>query len=175
VRESKGAIFNTDPVALVDADTVRMLKERAELSESGRFRLCLHESTDDSIQDMVIAERKGAYCRPHRHPGRESSLYIIEGATLVIVFDEKGAVLQRAEMGAIGSGKPFCIRFAPDVWHMDFTISASAVFREVLAGPNANGEALMHAAWSPEFGDAEGIRAFLRRIGVSPDGADETE
>ncbi len=111
MRETTGAIFNTDPVMQVDAQLVEMLKERALAAHSGRFRLCLHHATTESVQQMIIAHRRANYSRPHRQ--HASKLYMmIEGELLILIFSDQGELSQRITLKSPGQDAPFCLRLA---------------------------------------------------------------
>ena len=170
LREESGALFNTAALVQVDAGTVEMLKARATAAAKRRFRLCLHNSTQDPVQEMVVVHCGGMYSRPHRHPGRCMSFQMIEGEQLVYLFDESGGVTDVIEMGGAGSGKTFCFRLQAGRWYMPVTQSEYVVFHETLAGPNRNGEGTEYARWSPVEEDHEGIRAFLDSM-PKPDAA----
>ena len=61
------AIFNTEEVLHVSREMLDELTRRARQAPRGRFRLCLHRSTNEEIQEMLIACVKGTYFRPHRN------------------------------------------------------------------------------------------------------------
>ena len=62
------ALFSRDEIVEVSADTLRALRQRAAQAPRGRYRLCMHRSVEDQIQEMVIVCPRGTYFRPHRHP-----------------------------------------------------------------------------------------------------------
>ncbi len=161
MRETDGAIFNTDAVLQVEQSLVDELKSRALTSPSGRFRLCMHHATTEAVQQMIIAHRRASYSRPHRQDA--SKLYImIEGELLILVFDDHGAVSKRIPLKRPGGDAPFCVRLAAGCWHTTFATSEVAVVCEVLGAPNPDGRATEHPAWAPDEADLPAVRRFLR-------------
>ena len=166
MREAKGAIFSTQDVLSVDQSIVELLKQRAKQADLRRFRLCLHHSTDEPVQEMLIAACGDGYCQPHRHPGRSEMYLVIEGDVAVFLFGETGKLAETIELGPPGSGKAFCCRLSSSDCHMLVSRAQTAVYMEVLSGPNPDGRATEYAAWSPEEDDLAAVSAFLKKLGI---------
>ena len=164
MRDVGRSLFNTEPLIEVDDAMLDMIKQRARAADIRRFRLCLHHSPDDQVQEMIVVHCGGMYSRPHRHPGRCMSFQMIEGAQIVYLFDESGNVTGAIDMGCPGSGKTFCFRIEADRWYMPVTRSEYVVFQETLAGPNRDSEGTKYADWSPPADDLEAVSEFLRRV-----------
>jgi cupin fold WbuC family metalloprotein len=164
MRESNQALFNTDEVLVVDQTLITHLKERALKAPQRRFRLCLHHSSDEPVQEMIVVHCRENYSRPHYHRA-PSSCMILEGELTVVLFDDAGHVTQRIEMGARESGKPFTIRIGPDCWHMPVCTSKQLVFYETMTGPFERDTVNVWAPWSPAEDDPEAIAAYLRSLG----------
>ncbi|MBM4022452.1 MAG: cupin fold metalloprotein, WbuC family [Planctomycetes bacterium] len=79
MRELYAIVADAGKVA-VGRDLVEMVKTRARGAPLRRFRDCLHRTTDDPLQEMVICVTRGSYFPPHRHPKAKSESYhMIEG------------------------------------------------------------------------------------------------
>lgn len=148
MREAEGATFNTEPVLAVDHDMIEMLKERARCSPALRYRLCLHHSTDDPIQEMIVVHCRGNDSRPHAHPAASMSYTMIEGEMTVVLYDDAGNEADRIELAAPGHGKNLCLRLAPGVTYVPVCRSDTAVFHETLSSPNPDGSATV---WRSEM------------------------
>lgn len=172
LRESNHALFNTGDVLEVDAAMIADLKQRARTAPTRRFRLCLHQSPDETVQEMFIVHCRDNYSRPHRH-AMPSSCTILEGELSVFLFDDAGGVIRRIDLGARDSGKPFCLRLEANVWHMPVCRSEQLVFYETMTGPFRRESANDWAPWSPEEDDIAGIVRYLRDLGIdwTPPGA----
>lgn len=172
LREADHALFNTGDVLEVDQEMVELLKQRARQSPTRRFRLCLHQSPDEVVQEMFIVHCRDNYSRPHRHE-TPSSCTVFEGELAVFVFDDDGNVVRRLELGARDSGKPFSLRLEAGVWHMPVCRSEQLVFYETMTGPFRRESANDWAPWSPAEDDVDAITGYLRGLGLdwSPPGA----
>ncbi len=141
MRETEGAIFNTDQVFAVGSETITMLKERARSSPTLRYRLCLHHSTHDPFQEMIVVHCRGNDSRPHSHPAASMSYTMIEGEMTVVLFDERGNETERIELAAPGLGASVCLRLGPGTVYVPVCQSETAVFHETLSSPNPDGAA----------------------------------
>lgn len=148
-----GVFFNTDEVARVDEETIRDLK-RAAAETAGTVRLCLHRNADDAVQEMIIVHRKGAYVRPHKHEAETESFRIVEGAMVIVLFDNDGNETGRFEMGERSSGKCFVCRLEKGRWHTMVPLTDVVVFIETTAGPFRGAEHNTFADWAPPPNDS---------------------
>ena len=167
MRESNQALFNTEDVLRVDQSLIDELKRRALTAASRRFRLCLHQSPDELVQEMIVVHCRDNYSRPHHHPTTASSMMILEGEVTVFLFDAAGRVTEQVELGTQASGKPFTLRLAPDVWHMPVCRSAQLVFYETMTGPFRRDAINAWAPWSPAEDDEPAIAAYLTALGIT--------
>jgi len=165
MRESNQALFNTDAVLTVDEEMIAHLKERALTAPHRRFRLCLHESEEEQVQEMLVVHCRENYSRPHYHHAA-STCVILDGALTVFLFDAAGNVTETVELAARGSGKPFTLRLGPNVWHMPVCRTPQLVFYETMTGPFRRDEVNVWAPWSPAEDDAEGIERYLGKFGI---------
>jgi len=166
LRESDQALFNADDVLEVDQSLIDLLKQRALDSPSRRYRLCLHQSADESVQEMIVVHCRDNYSRPHHHPTTASSMMILEGELTVVLFDDDGNVTQTIDMAARESGRPFTLRLASRCWHMPVCRSEQLVFYETMTGPFRRDDMNAWAPWSPAEDDADAIAAYLESLGV---------
>lgn len=161
---SDGVIFNTDEVAKVDGAVIGDLKRAALAAPAGTVRLCLHRSTGDAVQEMIIVHRKGAYVRPHKHEGETESFHIIDGAMLVVLFDDDGNEIDRFEMGERPAGGCFVCRLEKGRWHTMIPLTDTVVFLETTAGPFRGAEHNTFADWAPDPGDTAGVDRFMKSL-----------
>ena len=164
MRESDVALFNTDDVLVVDGAMIEELKRRARGTATRRFRLCLHRSEQEAVQEMIVVHCRDNYSRPHRH-GFASSMMILEGEITVVLFADDGREERRVEMGARESGKPFSVRVGAGIWHMPVCRSEQVVFYETLEGPFDRERVNAWAPWSPAEDDPRGIERYLVSLG----------
>ncbi len=130
------------------------LKAKALAAPLKRARINLHEHLTDRVQEMVIAEHRSTYVRPHRHPGRLESFHILNGACTVVIFNDAGAVTKvvRLSAGSLPvSGRHVICRQRESVWHTLLIESEFAVIHEVVEGPFPY--ETEWAPWSPGVDD----------------------
>ena len=162
MRETREALLNEEPICVVDDRMLDRLVAGVAASPKGRFRLCLHHSPDDLVQEMVIACRAGSYNRPHRHPDAATSVAILRGRLRMLVFDDQGAVKNSLLLDA-DAGRTGIVRLSPQVWHMVIPESEIIVIHEVNTGPFRPQSSNEWAPWSPREDDHDAIadRMFL--------------
>lgn len=165
MRDSDQAFFNDEQVLVADEEMIALLKRRALVAPHRRFRLCLHQSQAEAVQEMIVVHCRDNYSRPHSHP-IPSSMLILEGALTVFLFDDGGTVLRRIELAERGSGKPFTLRLEAGVWHMPVCRTPQLVFYETMTGPFDRDTINHWAPWSPAEDDVAGIDAYLSGLGV---------
>lgn len=160
------AEFSSDEVVSVGPAIVASVKSRARSAPRGRFRLCLHHSTDDRVQEMLIACPRGTYFRPHRHPeGRSESIHVVEGEMSVLLLDDDGCVQQRVALSAPGTSDrdgAFLYRLSARRWHIPVFHSEFVVYHEVYAGP-LDVAAEPHPL-SPDGADPDQSASYLARL-----------
>ena len=154
-------VFNNEAdILTVGADWVSRLKTEASLAPRRRARLCMHQSTEDSVQEMVIVFCQDALVRPHRSLDKTESIHVVEGELKMIFFDDQGSVTQRFDMGPVSSGKTFVTRLSASPWYAYVPLTDFLVLHETTRGPfDSSGSAFPE--WAPE--DGPQLRDFLNR------------
>ena len=156
------SVFCNCDLAEVKLSEIANLKRMAEASPTGRFRLCLHQTTNAAVQEMIIACPKGTYFRPHRHPaGKSESCHIIDGEMTIVVLDDDGQIEHRASLSSRNPHKSIVFRLNAMKWHIPVMESDFVVYHEVYTGPYDRDQDVQHAAFSPEETDAEAVRDYL--------------
>lgn len=158
------ATFNQQDIIEVTCDIVADLKRKAKAAPRGRYRLCLHHTTEDQVQEMVIVAPKGTYFRPHRHPaGKSESYHVVEGTMGVFFFDDAGKVTKRIDMGAAGTGQTYLYRLSSRLWHIPVPTSDFVVYHEVYCGPFTTDD-VEFAPFSPPEEAKSDVVAFLAKL-----------
>lgn len=153
------AVWNTQDIYTADRPAVEKLKGAA-LADKGVYRLCLHDSPEAKLHQMLIALRRGFYFQPHKHHGKSESFHIVEGEMDVYVFDDSGKVTDVIEMGDFKSGKAFCYRLSVPRFHTVLPKSEMVVFHEITDGPFIR-EKTTFAPWAPDSSDAVAGERFV--------------
>ena len=89
------ANFNQEEIIDISREKIQELKESCLETNSKSTRICLHNSVEDNLHEMLIVLPRHLYVRPHRHIGKSESFHIIEGELDVFIFDNDGNVVRR--------------------------------------------------------------------------------
>lgn len=142
------AYFKKGNIVSFSEAEIDELKNKTNLSLTGRFRYCLHQDHSDQIQEMIIGISKDSYCRPHRHPIHFSESYhIIQGELLILFFDQNGNEYHRETLEKNGKN---VIRINHSVIHMPISLSDVTVYHETLTGPFDKENMVEYMDWAPD-------------------------
>ncbi len=117
-----------------------------QAAQSPRFRANsnLHQELSDPIQRLAIAMEPDTLILPHRHPHTWEVLTALRGRFRVLVFDDAGKVIDRAELGVDTS----VVEIPAGGWHAVLSRDVGAVIFEVKHGPYAPIAEADIAVWS---------------------------
>lgn len=149
-----------NPIFVLTPDRIDEIAAMAMGSELKRARFCLHSSTEDSVQEMIIAIARDSHLPPHCHPRKSESLHVIRGRLGLVIFDGDGEVKKRLTLSAEDAHAPAFYRIGRGVWHGVFALSELVVIHEVTAGP-FNRDASQTPSWAPQTEDE--IARYRRR------------
>ena len=130
------AIFNKSDVFVVPYALIQELKLKAKDAPRRRFRLCLHRSHQDLVQEMIIVFCKDSKIPIHRHSVNKSETFnLMEGMLSVTLFDDKGNLKQKIKLGGPLTGRPSIYRISEPFWHKVELESEIVVVHEIATGP----------------------------------------
>jgi len=158
--EGPEVLYATADVVTVDLRAIGDFKQLSHQNPRRRVRLCAHGGPGDLLHEMLIVHERGAYIRPHKHPGKMESTHVIEGLVDIVLFDDHGGILRTTRMGDYASGRPFYHRTATPVFHTLIIRSYVLVFHETTEGPFRR-EDTVFAPWAPAEGDVQSIVAYM--------------
>lgn len=115
-----------------DLDKLERVAAKAPLR---RARYCLHNSHNDTVQEMVIAFCKDSSVPVHRHRNKSESFHVIRGELEVVFYDDDGNIIKKIKMGTLGSGLPFLYRLSNDAWHTVRPLTEYVIVHETASGP----------------------------------------
>lgn len=161
-------LFNLDAISKVTREDVEWLKTKALRNARERVRLCAHRAVDDPVHEMLIVHTKGTYVRPHKHPNKSESFHIIEGALDIVIFNDRGEVLEVINMGEYSSGARFYWRLSESYYHMVIPRTEMVVFHETTGGPFDPDTSKVQAPWSPSEDDLQAQARYMARLGERP-------
>jgi cupin fold WbuC family metalloprotein len=161
----------TDDIVVVNAETLQSLKKMAAAAPLKRSRLCLHRTSNDPIQEMVIAFARDSYVRVHRHRNKSESFHVLVGSLQVVFFDDEGHEIRRIRLGAPETGLPSLYRLSCDAWHAVLIESEFAIIHETTNGPFVPSEAEF-AYWAPDGSDLNVANDFLTHLRAGTSASD---
>jgi len=109
------------------------LGQLAQQSPRLRMNSNLHTDLADPIQRLAIAMEPDTLIMPHRHQQTWEVLTALKGRFTVLLFDDAGTVIERAELGEDSS----VLEIPTGGWHAVLSRDAGAVIFEVKHGPYA--------------------------------------
>lgn len=141
-----------------DIDTIQ---QSAAKSLKLRSRVCIHNNSEDSIQEMIIVHNKRVYVKPHKHTAGSESFHIIKGKLEIILFNENGDITNIIPLEAYHQGKnpSFCYRLNKPLYHTIIVKSRFVVIHEVINGPfkKENSE---FPSWAPSEEEKEAVNKW---------------
>lgn len=118
-----------------------------------RIHHVLSEGEDDLVRRFVNVMSMETYVRPHRHSrkGMWELLAALSGAAVVLIFDDRGMVLERVEISPAGPNR--LVEFSGGEWHTVAPLTEGTSYLEVKPGPFKPIAAEDFAVWAPAEAD----------------------
>ncbi|MCX7592079.1 MAG: WbuC family cupin fold metalloprotein [Kiritimatiellae bacterium] len=167
MARTERVMLNREAVLVADRRLINALIRRAKASPDHSYRLCLHESPRTRVQEMIVVCDARSTRPPHCHPGFAETHWMIRGEIMVVLFDGRGRVVRRIELGPPEGRKPFCVRVAAGQWHMIVFRTSPVVYYEVMRGPFVRKRTNVWADWAPSPDDPAGLTRYLRKRGLA--------
>jgi len=142
---------------------IAFLKRQAASNARGRARICAHKTNEDMLHEMVIAISAQSYIHPHKHLGKSESFHIIEGEVDVVVFDDRGDIVEIIELGEAGSGRNFYYRLSDSKFHTLVIRGSFLVVHEVTNGPFRKEDTAL-APFAPPESRREEALAYMKAL-----------
>jgi cupin fold WbuC family metalloprotein len=156
-------LYTDESIIKVKSQDINQLKNQAALNKRKRIRLCTHRDTTDRIHEMLIILPRSTYIRPHKHLNKIESFHIIEGSANVIIFNEKGDIINVIPMGNYASERNFYYRISDPYYHTVYIITDFLVFHETTNGPFKRSDTVF-APWAPEENDKFAVNEFMEQL-----------
>lgn len=155
------SFFSTRSTVSVNHEVLDSLAAIIKSRGTTSARLCLHEAPTAVFHEMLIAESRGHYCRPHMHEQKGESCHIIRGSICMIMFDDHGKVRE----SFILDGKDSIIgRIGERCWHTVIPLSQTAVYHEAKPGPFLGEHDSIFAPWAPDGSNKEHAKEYVTQL-----------
>lgn len=156
----KEVYFNQDSLIKVNAEVINDIKAKAKANASGKYRLCMQHSSQDNLHEMFIVRSKGDYGRPDKHLYTTESHTIVDGAMLVILFEDDGQIREVFELSNEGY---HTYRIDTNIYHMQIPLTEQVVYYEVKLGPFTE-KSNIFPEWAPEPEDIKKVEVFMKEL-----------
>lgn len=155
--------YATGNIVKLYKNDIVSLELKSRKNKNKRIRICCHKDINDKIHEMFIILRKGTYVRPHKHLNKTVSYHIVEGYADIIIFDDKGNIIELIKMGNYPSRQKFYYRLNIPYYYTLNINSNYVIFHEILNGPFKKSDTLF-PPWSPNENDEAEIKKFLKNL-----------
>ena len=161
---SKDIIQNKKNLVYLSNKIINKIKKKALSNKRKRARICLHKSVNDKTNEMIIALNKRSFIAPHIHPNQKSESYhIIQGEMDVYVFNSKGKLQKKIQMGEFNSKKNFFYRMCKGYYHMPLAKSEWCIYHEIYSGPFKKNVDVKYPKWAPNENNTKEVNNFLKK------------
>lgn len=150
--------FNTEKICKITNETLNAFDALATSTDDGKYRFCLHETTETSVQELINVWPPYTYFQPHKHPFFAETKVLLEGRVLVLLFDESGSVTEHIIMDTETEVR--ILRLAPDVIHTNIALS-KVIFLETTPGPFIREKNNIYLNTYPQKMTVEDVKKFI--------------
>lgn len=157
---NREVFFNQKKLIKIDQLMIDEMKEKAKTSAGGKYRYCLQHSSQDNLHEMYIVRRKGDYGRPDKHLYTTESHTIVDGAMLVVFFEDDGQIKDVFELS---KDHYYTYRVDTDIYHMQIPITDQVVYFETKLGPFTD-KSNIFPDWAPKPDETEKIVTFMNEL-----------
>lgn len=161
-RKSPGVFTAKGPITCITNEDISIIKKDAYASPLLRSRICIHNNTDDPVQEMIIALCKDSYIPPHRHVGKTESFHIIYGQADILFFEKTGDISHMISLG-IDAPDGFYYRLSAPLFHTVLSRGEMVVIHETITGP-FHPEENLKAPFAPDDKDYYAARKYLAML-----------
>jgi len=161
--ESSEVYYSSNLDVHLSHNEVVELCKKAQDTNRGRLRFCLHTEIENPLHEMLIVHPYKAYVPPHKHHGQSESILMLEGIMDLVIFNDAGIVVRVVPMGPVASGRVFHHRLGNPQFHTMLIHSNQVVFTEIKTGPYYP-EKTELADWCPNSDDLKAVDFFLSQL-----------
>jgi cupin fold WbuC family metalloprotein len=154
---------------IIDNQLINLLTEQATVAPRKRKNYNFHETLDAVVQRMLNAMEPDTYVQPHKHenPDKVEAFIILRGRALVVMFDDRGNVVNHYVLSA--KDGVYGIEISPRTWHTILSLEPGTVVYEAKEGPYKAIDDKNFASWAPKESDPECAvynKELLKRCGL---------
>jgi len=163
IKEDENAkslsFFNTGNEKIINNSMIEELKSIVS-EEVFQARISLHDSPSELLHDMVVAQNRKLYVRPHKHPKTET-YHIVDGKTNLIIFDDIGNI---KSTHILSKDYNSIFRLEKDQFHTMLHFSDVVVFHEIKNGPYMKESDNVFSSWAPDGKNNDEVVKYLEKL-----------
>jgi cupin fold WbuC family metalloprotein len=155
------------PTFFCDSDyfssiNIELIDELEEYCKQERkvVRVCMHQSPEDDLHNMVIAHPRDWYVRPHANLAKTKAYHIIRGSMLFVGFDNDQNELFRFTLDEVNP----VFRLQKGVFIFIWALSDVCIFHEVAIGPFEREKDTVFASWAPTTEDFDAKDEYIEEV-----------
>jgi len=154
---------NLTKAEFISQQILDRLSLRAKQSPRLRKNYNFHTSDGDICHRLLNAMEPDSYIQPHRHLdiNKDETLAVIRGKMGLIIFDDDGAIEEKALLEPTGT--VMMANIPHGTFHTLISLDGPSVFFEAKAGPFIPLTKEEKAQWAPQEGD-ESSTEYLRSL-----------
>ena len=160
---SKEVAYYANDYNSIDKTDLDYLRKKAEVLNSKKYRLCMHENNDSPIHEMFIVHPQNMYVRPHKHKNKSESLFVISGEAEYIIFDNDGEIEDLIPLSMFNGNGKFYIRLNKNLYHTLNIHSKWFTFLEITKGPFIREETIF-PEWAPDPEDTTKVTKYMSQL-----------
>jgi len=161
--QNNEVFYVKDTVVKIGDQEINFLKEKMRGNNTKSARLCMHKNIADFVHEMFIVHSRETYIRPHKHPHKDVSYHIIRGIADVVLFDERGGILDVIPMGEYGTERKFYCRLNKVYYYTPLVRSEFLLFHETIRGPFKPSDTI-YASWAADGDDPAAVDQFQAEL-----------
>lgn len=160
VERKPGLVFSQSELGTIGPRLIASLKRYAKAQPAKSARICMHESEDNRIHEMLIAAARHTIWPPHRNEFGAKSWLAFDGSVVVVLYGENRECEGHLRLEADNPQGFKFLRLSAGKWHTILPVSEYAVYLETALGPYRK---TTFADWGPQmYGDRESARLIER-------------
>ncbi len=154
--------FSTGDVVKIHSNRLEECKKIVKSNnEKKRYRICLHDSTENMLQEMIICHDKEDYARPAKHKNCPETHTILDGRMAVVLFENDGKIRECFVLDRV-NGYLSC-RINAEIYHMLIPLTETAITYETKVGPFTS-DVNIFPDWAPDEENKEEGSRYLHLI-----------
>jgi cupin fold WbuC family metalloprotein len=129
-------VFYSEAVhANLSEQYIHLLKELARYRGLHTFRVCLHQSDNEPIHEMVMVHTRPNLVGPLKQNKTTLSYHMLDGVADVCLLNDAGEPFWKMRLDSSDSSCSRSVRLQAGVYRTIQTLSSYAIFLEIASGP----------------------------------------